>query len=97
MPAETHFCFKILCTPCDPLANVVDNSKIISIATDLIEVGSLSWGRGQHSTDQVAKVSAVLDVYRRIPPLRYAAGKAVETADFSRGEVTPLRQRKKVN
>ena len=42
----------------------------------------MSWGRGQHSTDQVPKVSAVLDVYRRIPPLRYAAGEAVEAVGF---------------
>lgn len=42
----------------------------------------MSWGRGQHPTDQVTKVSAVLDVYRRVPPLRYAAGEAVETVHF---------------
>lgn len=86
---------KMIRKPCDPLANVVDNDK--SMPADLIEVGSLSWGRGQHPTDQVAKVSAVLDVYRRIPPLRYAAGEAVETAEIQEEKVHRCVKREKVH
>ena len=47
--------------------------------THLIEIGPLGRGSRQHPAYQVAQVSAVFDVDRRVAPLGNALGESVET------------------